>query len=109
MKSVVLFLNHSGRCRQRCGMTIMELLIVISIIALLSALAVPAIKALTRSNTISSANRQLLDDIALARQRAINERSIVHIVFVPLSPVMQQVKILGTDTLRNRSAISNLW
>jgi len=89
-------------------MTVMELLIVVAIIALLSALAIPAIKGLTRSNTISSANRQLLDDVALARQRAINERSIVHIVFVPLSPVMQQVKILGTDTLRNRSAISNL-
>jgi len=52
------------------------------IIALLSVIALPAIRGMTRSNTMSSANRQLLDDIALARQRAINERSIVHIVFV---------------------------
>jgi len=89
-------------------MTVMELLIVVAIIALLSALAVPAIRALTRSNTISSANRQILDDVALARQRAINERSIVHIVFVPpIDEMRNNVKLQGGD--RNRSVITNLW
>src|SRR3954471_19907253 len=74
--------------RSRCsGITVLELLVVIGIIVALSALAVPAIRGLTRSNTISSANRQLLDDFGLARQRAINERSIVHIVFVSTNVV----------------------
>src|SRR5258705_6108044 len=85
---------------RRSAMTVMELLIVVSIIALLSVLAMPAIRALTRSNTISSANRQLLDDVALARQRAINERSIVHIVFVPPFFGMQTVTHQDGDTLR---------
>jgi type II secretory pathway pseudopilin PulG len=101
--------QRAGEALRRSAMTVMELLIVVSIIALLSVLAMPAIRALTRSNTISSANRQLLDDVALARQRAINERSIVHIVFVPPFPEMQLVGIQPGDTLRNRSATTNLW
>ena len=48
-----------------------------------SVLAVPAIRGFTRSNTVTSANRQLLDDFALARQWAINTRSVVHVIFVP--------------------------
>jgi len=73
--------------RPREAMTVLELLIVVAIIAALSVLAVPAIKALTRSNTIASANRQLLDDLGLARRRAINERSIVRVLFVPTNVI----------------------
>ena len=92
------------------AITIMELLIVISIIALLSALAVPAIRALTRSNTISSANRQLLDDFALARQRAINEASVVHVVFVPTWDELNNNKAtLLSGSERNKSAFTNIW
>src|SRR5216110_3223149 len=61
------------------GVTLMELLIVISIIGLLS---LPALKGFNRSNLIASANRQLLDDLAQARQRAISDRTTVHVVFV---------------------------
>jgi Tfp pilus assembly protein PilE len=86
-------------------MTVLELMIVVSIIALLSVLAVPAIKALTRSNTISSANRQLLDDFALARQRAINERSDVYVVFVPTNVVDLPRPAKG---LRNSAVLTNL-
>jgi type II secretory pathway pseudopilin PulG len=102
---------RSGVCSgSLAGMTVMELLIVISIIALLSALAVPAIRALTRSNTISSANRQLLDDFALARQRAINERSVVHIVFVPTWDELNNNKpMLLAGSERNKSAFTNIW
>src|SRR5437764_2766816 len=96
---------HSG---SMAGVTVMELLIVISITALLSALAVPAIRALTRSNTISSANRQLLDDIALARQRAINEHSIVHVVFVPPIAELQLIQP-STSSERARKVLTNLW
>src|SRR5258706_1781270 len=90
------------------AMTVLELLVVIAIIAMLSALAVPAIRALTRSNTIASANRQLLDDIALARQRAINEHSIVHVVFVPPWTELQTVPQSPTSA-RARTVLTNLW
>jgi type II secretory pathway pseudopilin PulG len=58
-------------------------MIVLAIIGLLTGLALPHLKGLTRSNVMASANQQLLDDVALARQRAINGRSVVCMVFMP--------------------------
>lgn len=63
--------------------TLLELLIVLAIIGILAAISLPAMKGIGESNIIASANRQLLDDFALARQQAINGRSVVHVVFVP--------------------------
>lgn len=64
----------------------MELLIVLAIIGLLSTLALPHIRGLTRSNVMAAANQQLVDDLALARQRAINSRSAVYMLFMPPIP-----------------------
>jgi prepilin-type N-terminal cleavage/methylation domain-containing protein len=64
-------------------MTLLELLVVISIIGILSAIALPALKGMKQSNIMASANRQLLDDLALARQYAIKNRAEVCVVFVP--------------------------
>ena|ERR1043165_9148936 len=63
--------------------TLLELLIVLAIIGILATLALPHLKGLTRSNVMLSANQQLLDDIASARQRAISGRTIVSMVFMP--------------------------
>jgi prepilin-type N-terminal cleavage/methylation domain-containing protein len=73
------------------GMTLLELLIVISIIGILSAIALPALKGMRQSNLMASANRQLLDDLALARQQAIKNRSEVVVVFAPpIDPAMPE-------------------
>ena len=95
-------LVHRPSCR---AMTILELLIVVGIIAMLSVLAVPAIKALTRSNTIASADRQLLDDLALARRRAINERSVVRVLFVPTNVIDMP---LNGKSARNNKVLQGL-
>ena len=63
--------------------TLLELLIVISIIGILAAISLPALRGFGESNVMTAANRHMLDDIALARQLAISHRSTVYMVFVP--------------------------
>lgn len=69
--------------RPRKAFTLLELLIVIGIIGLLAAVGVPALKGIGQSNAVGAGGRQLMDDLAGARQRAINERTTVYMVFVP--------------------------
>lgn len=63
--------------------TLTEMLVVISIIAIITMISIPAIKGLTESNAMVTASRQLLDDVGYARQRAISDRTTVYMVFLP--------------------------
>jgi prepilin-type N-terminal cleavage/methylation domain-containing protein len=62
--------------------TLIELLVVIAIIGILAAIGLPAMRGMTRSNAMIAANRQFLDDLAYARQRAIADHTSVYVVFV---------------------------
>lgn len=84
------------RLRQR-AFTLIELLVVISVIGIMAAIGIPALKGMAGSNDISAATRQMLDDLAFARSKAINERTTVYMVFVsgsiltqPWSPTEQK-------------------
>jgi hypothetical protein len=57
------------------------------IIAILASIGVPAMKGLGQANRSAAAHRQILDDLALARLRAINDRAPVYMVFVPTNIV----------------------
>jgi prepilin-type N-terminal cleavage/methylation domain-containing protein len=72
-----------GNRQSAIAFTLVELLVVISIMGLIAALAVPAIKNLGKSNVQASASRQLLDEIGRARQLAISQHRTVYMVFVP--------------------------
>jgi prepilin-type N-terminal cleavage/methylation domain-containing protein len=63
--------------------TILELMIVIGIIGLMAAIALPHLSGFTKANAMTAATRQLLDDVGLARQRALVNRSMVCMVFLP--------------------------
>lgn len=75
--------------------TLLELLVVVAIIGMLAAISVPAIRALSQTNTVAAGHRQLLDDLAYARRLALSGRRVVYLVLAP--PTLRA----HADTLRN--------
>jgi len=59
------------------------MLVVLSIMAIIAALAVPALKNFGHADAMTAADQQMLNDVARARQLAISQRSTVYMVFVP--------------------------
>jgi len=99
----------SALTRLASAFTLMELLIVLAIMGLLAAIALPAMKGLQKSNTAANATQQLLSDLALARQTAIRERTAVHVVFVPPTiPTMNHNTTPGPAGVRDTRQWNNL-
>ncbi len=86
---------ESSQARPGGGFTLLEMLVVVAIVGLLAAASLPAIRALTQTNTVAAGHRQFLDDLALARHQAISGRRIVYLVLVP--PTMRT----HFNTIRN--------
>jgi prepilin-type N-terminal cleavage/methylation domain-containing protein len=88
------------------GFTLLELLVVIVIIGILASIGLPAMKGIGQANLTAAANRQILDDLGLARLRAINERTTVYVVFVP--PTLFQKMDLDKGNFQELRSLTNL-
>jgi len=82
-KKDTVFNIERGKKRNIAAFTLIEMLVVISIIGVLLYLSLPALKNMSKSDAMGIANRQLMDDIARARRLAITHRTTVYMVFVP--------------------------
>ncbi len=63
--------------------TLIELLMVITIIGLIAALAAPTLRNFRKGDATLAATQQMLDAVARARQLAISQRTTIYMVFVP--------------------------
>jgi len=66
----------------RSAFTLVEMLVVITILGILAALTVPALKSLGKSDAAVSASRQMLEGVGRARQLAIANHTTVYMIFV---------------------------
>lgn len=65
------------------GLTLVELMIVLSVAAVLSTMAVPTLGSVLARHRLKSAAYHLQADLALARQEALRRGQVAHIVFQP--------------------------
>lgn len=65
------------------GFTLIEMLVVIAIVGILVAITMPTINNLGKADSVLASTRQMLDDVARARQYAISQRTTVYMVFCP--------------------------
>lgn len=63
------------RSERQAGFTLTELMVVIAIVAILAALAVPSFQQSIRSNRVATATNEMLASLSLARSEAIRNKA----------------------------------
>jgi prepilin-type N-terminal cleavage/methylation domain-containing protein len=71
------------KSQMKRAFSLIEMLVVIAIIGILAAMMLPHLGGFGKSNAMISATKQVLDDVALARQKALLNRTTVYMVFLP--------------------------
>ena len=59
------------------------MLVVIAIIGIIAGISLPTLNNLGKADAVLASTRQMLDDVARARQYALSQRTTVYMVFCP--------------------------
>lgn len=78
------FSRQTGTPRTSSAFSLVELLVVVAIVSILLGLAIPAMNSMRSATGITRAGGLLSDQIALARQEAVNKGRDVEIRILPL-------------------------
>ena len=109
MKTVGKAQDRGGAVAARGrAFTLIEMLLVLIIIVLLAALALPHMKGHTEAAAINAAMGQVMADLSYARQRAMAQRSTVAVVFLTDAVFNQQQVPLANADAEERVAIRRL-
>lgn len=80
--------------------TLIEMLVVIGIIVIVMAIALPNMRGFQESHEIDSATRQLISDLSSARARAINGRTTVGVIFIPYDLLYSDLSPYNADEVK---------
>ena len=83
------------------GFSIVELLIVVAIVALMAAVALPNIGRYVRNYQIQGAAQQVASEIGTARIKAISKTTNMGVAFIPNYPQANQYQFIVEDTTNN--------
>ena len=98
--------------RKQAGMTLIEMLVVLVILAIAAALAAPNVSRWIESYTVRKASRQLVSDLQLAKLKTISQGVQHRILFDPANKTYTIQKLNGgvwqqVDIARSLSDVNN--